>query len=137
MTRETGWTPVRHGSALLAYRHWEAGPGSSGAWQDVSGLTPGQAYVFSVYANRDTVGAGRSLADSIELRVETIGSPTMYVESKSFGVGDIATGPSWSRLQLRFVATETRHRVLIIGNPGSGNRDGAVKFDGVVLSTDD
>lgn len=137
LTRETGWTPVRDGNALLAYRHWEADGGSAGTWQDVFGLVPGERYVFTVYANRDAAAPGLSLAESIELRVETIGSPARHLETRSFAVEEIATGSRWSRLQLRFVATENRHRVLIVAYPGASPRDGAVKFDGLVLTEDD
>ena len=135
ITRETGWSPVRDGSALLAYRHWEvSNTQPSGAYQELIGLVPGQQYVFTVYANRDDVSANQ-LADQLELRVETISSPTMRLESSFHGVSEIATGEEWSRVQLRFTATDTRHRVSIVMYPGSGTRDGAVKFDGVRLET--
>lgn len=134
MTRQNGWTPVRDGSALLAFRHWEApNTGPQGAYQNVVGLTPGATYAFTVYANRDTVQPGRSLAEAIELQVEELGSPIRINEKTRFEVSEIETGSRWSRLQVRFVATEPQHRVLIIAYPGAGNRDGAVKFDGVYL----
>lgn len=133
ITREVGWTPVREGSALLAYRHWEATTTqSSGAYQVVTGLTPGEPYTLTVYANRDTVQPGRALADRVELRVENT-TGDAWLESTEFGVSEIATGSRWSRLQVRFVATNTEHRVRIVAYPGSGTRDGAVKFDGLYL----
>lgn len=136
-TRQTGWVPVREGSSLLAYRHWEAGGnGEQGAYQDITGLTPGEAYVFTVYANRDTVAPGRALADEVRLRVEEVGSPIRVNETAIYPVADIATNTRWSRLQVRFIATRSTHRVVIAATPGSGNRDGAVKFDGVHLEAE-
>lgn len=135
--RETNWTPRRDGSGLLAYRHWEAGNSApSSAYQDVPGLTVGQAYTLTVYANRDQVSAGRSLADDLELKIQTDDSPRRDLELVSFDVAEIATGSAWSRLQIRFVATQTTHRVLLTAFPGSGQRDGALKFDGLVLEAE-
>lgn len=135
--RESGWTPVRDGNGLLAYRHWQAtGNGPSDASQLLTGLVPGESYVFTAYANRDTVGSGNSIADRIELRVETNDSPRRWLELVDHDGFEIATGDRWSRLQVRFVATQTEHRVRIIAYPGSGTRDGAVKFDGLFLETD-
>lgn len=134
MQREINWVPVRDGSALMAYRHWQvANDNPSGVSQVVSGLTPGQRYELTVYANRDTVAPGRSLAESIELRIETVGGTVRDLEKTTFRVANIATGSSWSRLQLTFTATGTQHRVLLVAFPGSGQRDGAVKFDGLFL----
>lgn len=135
--RETGWTPVRDGQALLAYKHWQVTSNQpSGVYQDVTGLTPGQEYVFTMYLNRDEVSGGGTLADQVELRVETLSSPTMRLESSFQDVAEIATGSRWSRSQLRFVATDTRHRIGIVMYPGDGTRDGAVKIDGIRLETE-
>jgi hypothetical protein len=137
MGRETGWTPVRDGNALLAYRHWQViNNNPSGVSQMLSGLTPGQRYTLTVYANRDTVAPGRSLADEVELRIETVGGQVRDLEKTVFDVRDIATGSAWSRLQLSFTATGTQHRLLLVAFPGSGQRDGALKFDGLVLEAD-
>lgn len=137
MTREVDWVPVRQGSALLAYRHWETtGNDPSGATQVVGGLVPGERYVLTVYANRDAVGPGRALAEAIELRVETTGSNPRWLESARFEVERVATGSRWSRLQVRFVATDAEHLARVVVYPGSGQRDGAVKFDGLVLEAD-
>lgn len=134
-TREVGWTPTRDGSALAAYRHWEAGDGPSSISQTVSGLTPGRTYEWTVYANRDEVAAGRVLAVSAELRVELTTSAGQWLESVTYAVPDIATGDEWSRLQVRFVAVSSQHRVRLELVPAaSGTRDGAVKFDTFVLS---
>ncbi len=133
-SRETNWTPRRDGSSLLAYRHWEvSNSNASYAYQDVSGLTAGREYTLTVYANRDQVAGGRSLADRIDLKVETVENPRRDLEVVSFDVEEIATGSDWSRLQVRFVATKTTHRVVLTAHPGDGQRDGAVKFDGLVL----
>ena len=137
LTRETGWTPVREGSSLLAYRHWQvSGNAPSDASQVISGLVPGEAYTLTVYANRDSVAAGRALAESVELRVETGSGPLRWLESETFSVAEIATGSRFSRLQVRFVATQPAHRVRLVCTPGTGNRDGAVKFDGLHLAQD-
>ncbi|MEM1183745.1 MAG: cellulase family glycosylhydrolase [Planctomycetota bacterium] len=135
MSRQDTWTPVRDGTALLAYRHWEANSESSSASQTISGLTPGQPYVFTVYANRDAVGGGASIADSVELRVETTGASTRWLESVTFDPQEIATS-GWTRLQVRFTPTQTDHVVRIVLEPGPAPRDGAVKFDGLVVEAD-
>jgi endoglucanase len=137
MSREVGWTPVRDGTALLAYRHWEAqSDAESGAVQMLTGLTPGTAYTWTVYANRDAVAAGRTLADRVELRVETTESPARWLESVDYDVSEIAVGSGWSRLQVRFVATSGEHAVRLVAYPGVGHRDGALKFDGFMVSAD-
>lgn len=134
-SRQTGWTPTRQGNALLAYRHWEAGSNPSSVEQTLSGLTPGAAYVWTVYANRDTVSGGQSLADRVELRVEVPGPTTRWLESVEHAVSEIETDDDWSRLQVRFVATQPQHVVRLIAYPAqSGNRDGAVKFDTFFLT---
>ena len=132
LTRETGWVPLREGNALLAYRHWQtSGGASAGAVQRVSGLTPGATYELTVYANRDDPSG--SLADHVELRIDT--TDGRWLELVSFDVRDIATGNDWSRLQVRFVATQSEHDVRLLAYPSSaGNRDGAVKFDGLMLT---
>ncbi|MEN0019268.1 MAG: cellulase family glycosylhydrolase [Planctomycetota bacterium] len=136
-SRQSGWSPQRDGNALLAYRHWQVtSDQSSDVSQIVTDLTPGQAYVFSIDANRDDV-AGNVLPQSIALRVETVGSSPRWLELIEFDADQIATGSDWSRLQVRFVATENRHRVRIIGNPRpSGSRDGAIKLDLATLTKD-
>lgn len=132
--RELGWVPVRDGNGLLAYRHWQVnGNAPSDASQILTGLTPGDSYVMTVYANRDTVPPGASTAERVELRVETSDTPARWLESVEYAGVEIATGSRWSRLQVRFVATEATHRVRIVAYPGSGSRDGAVKFDGLFL----
>ncbi|MFK7884119.1 MAG: cellulase family glycosylhydrolase [Phycisphaerales bacterium] len=134
---ENGWTPVRDGSRLLAYRHWQVNSSSpSEASQLITGLVPGESYTFTVYANRDSVAAGQSTADRVELRVETDGDPVRWLESIEYEGVEIATGSRWSRMQVRFVALDSEHRVRIVAYPGSGNRDGAVKFDGLVVEAD-
>jgi hypothetical protein len=134
MSRQTGWVPVRDGAALLAFRHWEVtSDAPQAASQIVTGFLPGETYALAVYANRDTVGPGRALADAVELRVEQVGSPVRWNERVRFDVAEIATGSRWSRLQVRFTATKPDLRVRLVAYPGSGNRDGAVKFDGLHL----
>lgn len=135
--REVGWVPVRDGSSLLAYRHWQVTSGaSSDASQTLTGLTPGERYVFTVYANRDTVSGGASTAESVELRVETTDTPALWLESVTFDGNDIATGSEWSRLQVRFTATRPEHVARVVFEPGSAPRDGAVKLDGLFLEVD-
>jgi endoglucanase len=72
--RETGWAPVRSGSSLLGYRHWQVGSSQpSSASQVISGLTVGERYELSVYVSRDAVPGGARLAEAVELVVETHG----------------------------------------------------------------
>lgn len=134
--RETGWTPVRDGSSLLGYRHWQVTSAQpSSVTQVVSGLTPGQRYDFSVFVNRDPVPGGARLAESVELSVETVGSPTRVIARQRFPVSQLETGDVFSRIGLTFGAIEGQARLRLTCVPAaSGPRDGAVKFDGVVVA---
>ena len=85
---------------------------------------------------RTTQNGADALAESVELRVETGSGPLRWLESETFSVAEIATGSRFSRLQVRFVATQPAHRVRLVCTPGTGNRDGAVKFDGLHLAQD-
>ncbi|MEM7629463.1 MAG: cellulase family glycosylhydrolase [Planctomycetota bacterium] len=127
--REVGWTPTRSGNSLLAYRHWQSsGGGPSIARQTVSGLTPGQRYEYSAFVNRDDVTGAQ--ADRMTIRIETLDTPSLVLEERSWSVGDLATGSSFSRVGLEFAATGPAVRVSMQFFPASGgNRDGAVKVD--------
>ncbi|MGP1273142.1 MAG: glycoside hydrolase family 5 protein [Phycisphaerales bacterium] len=134
--RETGWTPVRDGSALLAYRHWQvSGSSPSSASQVVTGLTPGERYELSVFVNRDAVPGGASNAESVVLSVETTGSPARVIERLVFPVSQIETGSAFSRLGIAFgaIGPEARVRITCVPHSGGLARDGAVKFDEVVV----
>ncbi|MEO0511665.1 MAG: cellulase family glycosylhydrolase [Planctomycetota bacterium] len=134
MSRQTGWTPLREGNALLAYRHWESDGNPSEASHNIAGLTPGTEYEWTAYANRDDP-AGGVLASEVELRVENGFGPNRWLETRRFEVEEIETGNGWSRLQVRFVATQPSHRLKLVCYPAvSGNRDGAVKFETFVVS---
>ena len=134
--RETGWTPVRSGSSLLGYRHWQASSSqSSSASQVVTGLVTGERYELSMFANRDDVPGGTRLAEAVELVVESTGSPTRVLDSIRFPVSQIETGSDFSRLRLEFGAIESSARVRLRVIPSAfGPRDGAVKFDDAVVA---
>lgn len=134
--RQTGWTPVRDGNALIGYRHWEVSGGSpSSIDQVVSGLDPAREYTLSVFANKDTVDAGEANADRVELVIETTGTPTRVIERRGFPVSQIASGSGWSRLHLRFHPVSSQARVRLVAYPDTSGatRDGAVKFDDATL----
>lgn len=135
--RETGWQPTRDGTCLLGYHHWQIpSPNSSGVYQDVSGLTPGQRYVFRVDASRDICPPNQHAAQDVELRLECPG-PTglLRCASRSYPVQDLAADGQWSRLAVSAVAPGDTLRVLIIVNPSrEAPRGAAVKFDAAALA---
>jgi regulation of enolase protein 1 (concanavalin A-like superfamily) len=134
--RETGWTPVRSGTCLMGYHHWEtSGNASASISQSVSGLTPGQRYEFSVFVNRDPAGPGKALADRVELRIETTGSPALDHEIRAYDVEDLATGSGWSRVRVLFtaIASDARVRIVVYPDTSGAPRDSAVKFDQATL----
>lgn len=52
--RETSWSPVFSGQCLMAYHHWRIqGDDTSGIYQDIAEVTPGQPYVFSIRIFKD------------------------------------------------------------------------------------
>ncbi len=140
MTRETGWTPVRSGNSLLAYRHWQVSGsgGSSLATQDIAGLTPDERYELSIYANADSVAANKRQADRVELQVIDTGGPSgpVVLETRTWDVGDIETGQDWSRLVLPFYPTspDVTIRLVMFPDPDQSRRDGAVKFDDAAVA---
>ena len=130
INRETGWTPVKDGTCIVGYHHWQIEKGdNSGLYQDMK-VTAGKNYTFSIYANADNPADGKN-AESVELRLETTVNGTQAtVASKTFSLADIATGTDWSRLQVSGVAPNDTLRVLVVVNPAKeGPRGGAVKFD--------
>lgn len=138
LNREQGWTPSRDGDCMLGYRHWQIqSAANSGAWQDVTSLTPGMRQTFSVDANRDLPAGGKFGPDSVELRIESqYQGRWLFVASQTFGAGDIATGAGWSRLHVAGLVPADNARVLIIVNPSSQTpRDASFKFDNASLRT--
>ncbi len=139
INRETGWTPVKDGTCIIGYHHWQIEKSdNSGLWQDVK-VTPGQKYTFSVFANADKPTDEKPSADTVELRLETtVNGQQSTVASKTFKVADLLGGEEWSQLQVSGVAPNDTLRVLIVVNPAStGPRGGAVKFDLAALTTGD
>ena len=133
LNRHDDWIPVRDGGAILAYHHWQIeAADTSGVWQDVSGLTPGHRYRFTVFANRDP-GDGNGVAPaSVEVRLETPGpdATMLTLATTTYRAADLPTGQQWGKLTLEAHATAPRMRVLLMVNPaGETPRDGALKFD--------
>ncbi len=139
INREINWSPLRDGSCLIGYHHWQIEKDElSGLYQNLSDVQPGTKYTFSVYANVDAVTGEAQAAESIELRLET----TLYdeqsiVASKKYKVSDLATGDEWSRLRVSAVAPQDQLRVLILIEPSaSGPRGGALKLDAATLTVE-
>ena len=137
LNRETGWTPVRDGKAILAYHHWRIEkPESAGVWQDVDGLEPGREYTFTAWANRDAGDEGGTPND-VELRLEApqADGTLLTLATRAYPAEDLATGGDWSRLSVSAPARGTAMRVLLIVNPADeAPRAGALKFDSLSLS---
>lgn len=127
INRETVWKPTRSGKCLIGYHHWEVkGSDSSGIYQDVEDLEPGQTYEFSVFAQKDR----DTNAEKVELRLEKIGG-FVTVASETYEVGRIKVG-GWDRLSVsgKVPEDETGLRVLVIVYPAPNPpRSGALKFD--------
>lgn len=137
ISRQDGWSPVRDGSSILAYRHWEAGGDSSGVWQDVD-TVPGTDFRFEVYANLDRGAAGGSPPAAVELRAEAIqpDGSVLRLATRTWQAEELATGEEWSRLELPLTAMGEATRVLIVTWPAAeGRRDGALKFDDASLTS--
>ncbi len=130
--RDQDWEPQRDGRCLLGYHHWQVGTESdSGVYQDVTGLRPGERVRFTVFANRDIPSSSHSGPKFVELRLESPSpSRNLMVASRRYECGSVASGGSWSRLQVDGTAPGERMRVLIVVEPGrERNRDAALKFD--------
>lgn len=129
--RETGWTPLRNGTALLAYRHWQVSGGTwSSAARAIGGLTPGEPHEVVLHVNRDSVSFGSVQARTLRVEIETFGGALRVMEARDFPISEIATGSEWSRLVVPFRPTASAVRVKLSFEPApSGNRDGAVKVD--------
>ena len=130
MNRESGWTPVKDGTCIIGYHHWQIEKGdNSGLYQDMK-VTAGKDYTFTIYANADNAADSKN-AESVELRLEaTVAGTQATVASKTYSTADIATGTDWSKLQVSGVAPNDTLRVLVVINPSKeGPRGGALKFD--------
>ncbi|MEM6332018.1 MAG: cellulase family glycosylhydrolase [Planctomycetota bacterium] len=135
MDRVIDWTPVRDGRAIMSYQHWQVEDSeSSGVWQDVSDLKPGQLYRFEVFANLDPGAGGGAAASAVELRIESVrtdGSTlTLTLATHTWDAEELARGDRWSKLSIDALATQRPMRVLIVVYPNETRpRDGALKFD--------
>jgi hypothetical protein len=133
--RVEGWEPVKEGQAMLAYKHWEVtGSDSSGVWQDLSGVAPGDKILFKVpfYPDRPEWG---ELPRAIELRFETTMQGTqVIVDRVRLESGDWKTG-TWNEITLSATAPSGSLRVLILFEPAEGRAGGAVKLDGLVFTS--
>ena len=136
MNRESQWTPVKEGTCIIGYHHWQIEkPDNSGLYQDMK-VTAGKNYTFSIYANADKTTDNSKNAETVELRLETtINGTQATVASKTYNLADIATGTDWSKLQISGVAPNENLRALVIVNPSKESpRGGALKFDAAELA---
>jgi len=135
MNRESVWTPVKDGTCLIGYHHWQIEKSdNSGLYQDMK-VTAGQNYTFSVYANADNSADSKN-AETVELRLETaVNGSQSTVASKIYNHSDIASGTDWSKLQISAVAPNEDLRALIVITPSKeGPRGGSLKFDAAELT---
>jgi hypothetical protein len=139
INRETTWTPVKDGTCIIGYHHWQIEKGdNSGLYQDMK-VEAGKNFTFSIYANADKSTDSSKNAESVELRIEsTVNGTQATVASKIYNLSDIASGTDWSKLQVSGVAPNDTLRVLIVVNPSKeGPRGGALKFDAAALTAGD
>ena len=135
INREDGWSPTHSGKCLIGYHHWQITKAdSSGLWQDVK-VEPGKRYTFSVYATHDTADKPAHDADTVELRLEAVGTgDPVLITTENFPVAKLDTGKSWGKLSITGKATTGTLRVLLVINPSAdANRGGAVKLDDAAL----
>jgi len=138
MNRECGWTPVKDGTCIIGYHHWEIESGdNSGLYQDVSGAKAGARYTFTIQANVDPAKEGLQSPVAVELRLEsTINGEQVTLQSASYQLNEIATGDQWSPLTVSGTAASDSLRVLVVVYPAQqGPRGGAVKFDAAGISS--
>jgi hypothetical protein len=136
MNRETTWTPVKDGTCLIGYHHWQIEKSdNSGLYQDMK-VIAGQNYTFSIYANADKSTDSSKNAETVELRIEsTVNGTQATVASKIYNLSDIASGTDWSKLQISAVAPNENLRALIVVSPSKeGPRGGSLKFDAAELA---
>jgi endoglucanase len=136
MNRESNWSPVHSGSALIGYHHWQVeNAGSSGLWQEVK-VQARKRYFFSIYAQHDQVDPSAHEAKSLELRMESV-TPggQLTLNSKNFDVATLPiTGRNWAHLSICGTAESDSMRVLVVINSAdTGPRDGAIKLDDASL----
>jgi len=139
INRHNDWEPTRDGACLIAYHHWQiTEPENSGIYQDVYGAQPDVRYTFKVYAMTDAPQEeGEAAPETIEIRLEsTVDGQQKTVASKKYRFKDISTTADgrWSPLRISGTPINDKLRVLIIVEPGKGEkRGGTVKFDDAEL----
>ena len=132
MNRETGWKPVRTGSSIIGYHHWEIeSSDNSGLYQDFSDVAASKPVTFSIYASKDE----KANFEKVELRLEPFdGGETL---ASQFYTGDEIKG-DWTRLSVSgTTSAKGGVRVLVICYPKADSpRDGALRLDDAELVED-
>lgn len=130
--RETTWSPVLKGECLMAYHHWQIKQDDpSELFQDLSGITTGKNFCFSVQVFKDK---GTNF-EYVELRIEPArgGAP---ISSAVYRMPDLKSG-KWTQLSVSTKPAVSDLRVVISVKPGRSNqRKGALKFDEASISED-
>ncbi|MGH8048455.1 MAG: hypothetical protein ACREKL_14530 [Chthoniobacterales bacterium] len=137
VARVTDWKPVKIGTAMMAYKHWETkSDDNSGMFQDALFIKAGSKYRFVVPVFLDKPDFGGS-PKSIELRLEsTINGAQVTVASKTFDLAAASAAlpySKWTPLEVIGTAPVDGLRVLIVVSPQQGQRGGSVKMDAVRL----
>ena len=138
--RETDEVSTRDGDCVLTYHHDRiTAANSSGTYQDVSGLRPGQTCTFSVYARADAPAYDKHGPQSVELRIESPdGERLLNVASRDYRGRDIAATGGWVRLTVSGTIPTENARVLIIVTPSEqSERVGAIRFDAAEFAAGD
>ena len=129
--RETGWSPVRTGSAIMGYHHFRIGaPDSSGIYQDIEDVPAGTLCSFGIFACKDS---GTQL-ERIEVRMETCGGSAPFA-LETYSPSGLKSG-RWSELRVEGVAPLEGIRVVVAVFPKLKDpRNGSLKFDDARLIT--
>lgn len=132
INRETGWSPVHQGDAIIGYHHYRIeSDADSGLWKNIK-VQPNQPTKFRIRANADIDG-NASFAESVELRLEVPGKDgtPVSIASETFEAGKLATGDQWSTLEVSATPESSVVRLIVRVTPASGEkqRGGSLKFD--------
>jgi hypothetical protein len=124
-------SPAPHsGSGLVAWHYWQSGTdGNAGWYQELTGLTDGGTYDFSVYAMRDATYSG----GDVNIKVEPFGGGSAILLD-TYTMTDIGTDWTLINVTGKLGSGVTSARFTIEPTAGTGDRIGAIKFDDASLT---
>ncbi|QQE11272.1 cellulase family glycosylhydrolase [Planctomycetota bacterium] len=122
--------------SLVFYHNRRNDGGTSGIWQDVSGLEAGEEYEFSVLAKGVGVKGAEGFLKAVELHLENVyeGKKSRVIKKLNVPVEAITADESGVRISVRGVPEVEKMRVLIVVSPSNEDgRVGQMVFDQAAL----